>query len=389
VFRTQLDATPTFAQLSSSSKLLVGGLGAAGRSYYALDVSSPRPSTETAAASQYKWVFPATTDTTNRALMGYSVGKPVVAKAKVSGTVTNVVLVTSGYDNGQSIGDGKGRLWMLNAATGAVIKTFRTTEGSAGDEAGLAHVSAFKESDNTTRYVFGGDLKGNLWRFDLEAAGSAVDGTLVATFIDAAGNRQPVTAAPELVWQGGKRVALVGTGRLLDIGDFGSTRTQSFYAVADGTTIANARTGLVARTYSRVADDGTVASTPLTGSAVDWATQRGWYFDLPTGEQANTQPVVTYGTVAFVTNKQGGADCSQSSYLYLVNIADGLKVPGSDFVAALISDNATSSRVITLRVVGGQVYGTTHRSDNTVFQRLLPIGTTIPPSKNAWRELRR
>jgi hypothetical protein len=39
--------------------------------------------------------------------------------------------------------------------------------------------------------------------------------------------------------------------------------------------------------------------------------------------------------------------------------------------------------------VGGQIYGTTHRSDNTVFQRQLPLGTTIPPSKNAWRELRR
>jgi type IV pilus assembly protein PilY1 len=389
VFKTLLDATPTFAQLSTSSKLLVGGLGAAGRSYYALDVSSPRPATAAAAAAQFKWVFPASTDAANRALMGYTIGKPIVTKAKVSGTVTNVVLVTSGYDNGLSIGDGKGRLWMLNAATGAVIKTFRTTEGSAGDEAGLAHVSAFKEYDGTTRYVFGGDLKGNLWRFDLEAAGSSIDATLLTTFFDAAGNRQPVTAAPDLVWQGSKRVVLVGTGRLLDIGDFGSTRTQSFYAVADGTAIANARNGLVTRTYSRVADDGTVASTPLTGSAIDWATQRGWYVDLPSGEQANTQPVVTYGTVAFVTNKQGSADCSQSSYLYLINIADGLKVAGSDFVAALISDSATSSRVITLRTVGGQIYGTTHRSDNTVFQRQLPLGTTIPPSKNAWRELRR
>ncbi|MBL8323570.1 MAG: PQQ-binding-like beta-propeller repeat protein [Rubrivivax sp.] len=390
VFRTQLDATPTYAQLSSSSKLLVGGLGAAGRSYYALDVSNPRPATEAEAAAQYRWVFPATTDTTNRALMGYTVGRPVVAKVMVGGAPTNVVLVSSGYDNGQSIGDAKGRMWMLNATTGAVMKTFRTTEGSAGDEAGLVHLSAFKDADGSVRYVYGGDLKGNLWRFDLSTAGAGThDGTLVATFYDAAGNRQPVTSAPELVWQGTQRVVLVGTGRLLDINDFGSTRTQTFYAVADGSTIANARSTLVARTYNRVNDDGTAASTPITGPALDWATQRGWYMDLPTGEQANTHPVVTYGTIAFVTNKQGGSDCSQSSYLYLVNIADGLKVAGSTFAAALVSSNATSSRVITLRVVGGQVYGTTHRSDNTVFQRQLPIGTTIPPSKNAWRELRR
>ncbi len=390
VFKTQLDTTPVFAQLSSTSKMLVGGLGAAGRSYYALDVSSPRPATATVAAAQFRWTFPASSDATNRALMGYTIGKPVVAKVDVGGTLTNVALVTSGYDNGLSIGDGKGRLWMLNASTGAVIKTFRTTEGSAGNEAGLAHVSAFKEADGSVRYAFGGDLKGNLWRFDLQTAGAGThDAALVTTFFDAAGNRQPVTAAPELVRQGTKRLILAGTGRLLDIGDFGSTRTQSFYAVVDGSTIANARNTLVTRTYNRTNDNGTVASTPLTGSTVDWSTQRGWYFDMPAGEQANTYPVVTYGTVAFVSNKQGGSDCSQSSYLYLVNIGDGLKVAGSDFVATLISDNATSSRVIPLRTVGGQVYGTTHRSDNSVYQRPLAIGTSIPPSKNAWRELRR
>jgi type IV pilus assembly protein PilY1 len=312
--------------------------------------------------------------------MGYTLGKPVVAKTAADG---QVVLVTSGYDNGLSLGDGKGRLWMLNASTGAVIKTFRTTEGTAGDEGGLAHVSAFKESDGTVRYVYGGDIKGNLWRFDLTTAGAGThDGTLVATFYDAAGNRQPVTAAPELAWVAGKRVIMVGTGRLLDINDLGSTRVQSFYAVADGATLANARSGLTAQTYTR-------ASDTITNVSVDWTTGRGWYVDLPAGEQANTNPVVTYGTVAFVTNKQGASDCSQSSYLYLLDINGGTKVATSDFVSSLISSNATSSRVITLRVVNGRIFGTTHRSDNTVYQRELPIGLTIPPSKNAWRELRR
>ena len=187
----------------------------------------------------------------------------------------------------------------------------------------------------------------------------------------------------------GKRIILVGTGRVLDIGDFGSTRTQSFYAIADGATLANARTGLTQRTYSRPADNDTVASTPLTGAAFYWSSGRGWYFDLPAGEQANTQPVVTYGTVAFVTNANGSTDCSQSSWLYLVDVGTGQKVAGSTFVATLISSTANASRVITLRAVDGKIFGTTHRTDDTIFQRQLPIGTTIPPSKNAWRELRR
>lgn len=387
VFKTQLDATPTFAQLSSSQKLLVGGLGAAGRSYYALDVSNPRPATATAAAAQFKWIFPTTTDTTNRNLMGYTVGKPVLTKTVADGAVA---LVTSGYDNGVTIGDGKGRVWMLNANTGAVIKTFRTTEGSTGSEAGLAHVSAMKEADGTTKYAYGADLLGNVWKFDLTKSGAGPhDADLIATLYDSAGNRQPVTAAPELVEMGGKRVILVGTGRVLDINDFGSSRTQSFYAIADGSTLSNARSGLTQRSYTHAADDGTVGSTPLTGSAFNWTSGRGWYFDLPAGEQANTLPVVTYGTVAFVTNKNGSTDCSQSSWLYLVDIGSGQKVTGSTFVATLISSNANASRVITLRAVDGKIFGTAHRSDDTIFQRQLPIGTTIQPSKNAWRELRR
>jgi len=387
VFKTQLDATPAFAQLSTGAKMLVGGLGAAGRSYYALDVSSPRPANATAAAAQFKWVFPTTTDTTNRNLMGYTVGKPVITRTAADG---NVVLVTSGYDNGNTIGDGKGRLWMLNATTGAVIKTFRTTEGTTASEAGLVHVSAMKEADGTTRYAYGGDLLGNVWKFDLATSGAGThDATLVATLYDASGNRQPVTAAPELVTMASKRIILVGTGRVLDINDFGSTRTQSFYAIADGTTLTNARTGLTQRTYTRSADDGTVGSTPITGSAFEWTTGRGWYVDLPAGEQANTMPVVTYGTVAFVTNTNGSTDCSQSSWLYLLDIGSGKKVTGSTFAASLISANANASRVITLRAVDGKIFGTAHRSDDTIYQRQLPIGSTVPPSKNAWRELRR
>ncbi|MBL8348638.1 MAG: pyrrolo-quinoline quinone, partial [Rubrivivax sp.] len=387
VFKTQLDATPTLAQLSSSQKMLIGGLGAAGRSYYALDVSSPRPANATAAAAQFKWIFPATTDTTNRGLMGYTVGRPVVTKTAADGAVA---LVTSGYDNGVTLGDGKGRVWMLNATTGSVVKTFRTTEGSVGSEAGLVHISALKELDGTTRYAYGGDLLGNVWKFDLARAGAGPhDAELVATLYDSAGNRQPVTAAPELVMMGDKRVILVGTGRVLDINDFGSTRTQSFYAIADGATLANARSSLTQRTYTRSADNSTVESTPLTGSDFSWTSDRGWYVDLPAGEQANTLPVITYGTVAFVTNTNGSTDCSQSSWLYLIDVGTGKKVTGSTFVATLISNNANASRVITLRAVDGKIFGTAHRSDDTIFQRQLPIGTTIQPSKNAWRELRR
>ena len=385
VFQTLLDATPAYGKLSNGSKMLIGGMGAAGRSYYALDVSNPKNLGAASAAAQFRWVFPAAGDTANRALMGYTVGKPVIVK---TGPGTDRILVTSGYDNATPIGDGKGRLWMLDAS-GNVVKSFVTSAGAVhpGQEAGLAHVSAFKEPDGTVRYVYGGDLLGNLWRFDLQKAGTTdIAADLVAVFKDASvptPKLQPVTASPELASVGGKRIILIGTGRILDIGDFGSSATQSFYAVADGAMLSNARSGLVQQVYTR-------GGTPeLTANAVDWSSDRGWYFDLPAGEQVNADPIVTYGAVAFVTNKNGGADCSQQSYLYLVDIGTGTKVADSTFVAETISLNATASRVITLRVVNGKIVGMTHKSDNTVFTHDLPLGQTINPSKNAWREIRR
>ncbi|CAD5371833.1 Type IV fimbrial biogenesis protein PilY1 [Rubrivivax sp. A210] len=383
IYQTVLDAAPTYAKLSTNAKLLVGGLGAAGTSYYALDVSSPKNLDATTAAAQYRWIFPTAADTTTRAKVGYTVGQPVITRTSADG---DVVLVTSGYDNGRVRGDGKGRLWVLNAATGAVIKTFRTTAGDVypGQEAGLTHVSAFKESDGTARYAYGGDLLGNLWKFDLARTGSGeLDAELLATLKDTSDNLQPVTAPPELALVGSQRVVLVGTGRLLDITDFGSSRVQTFYAIADGSTLTNARTSLSRQVYN-----GRVADT-MTNTTFDWSSGRGWYMDLAAGEQANTAPSVVYGSVAFVTNVNGGADCSQGSYLYLLDIGTGAKVSTSSFISQTIATDATSSRVLALRVVSGRVIGTTHRSDNTVYQRELPVGQVITPAKNAWKEIRR
>ncbi len=382
VYQTLLDATPAYGRLSSGKKLLVGGLGAAGRSYYALDVSNPKNLNTAAAVAQFRWIFPASADAANRAKMGYTIGKPVITRTGDG----DVVLLSSGVDNAQAVGDGKGRLWVINASTGAVIKTFKTAAGSTAAEAGLSHVSAFKETDGSVRYAFGGDLLGNVWRFDLEKTGvGELDADLVAVLLDASGNTQPVTSAPEMISLNGKRVILLGTGRLLDISDFGNSRTQSFYAIADGPTLNNARASLVRQVYSR----GSNGAGTLTRNTVNWVSDRGWYLDLPAGEQANTDPIVTYGAVAFVSNINGATDCSQSSFLYLIDVGSGSLTSGETTASWLIAANASSSRVITLRVIDGKIVGVTHRSDNGVFQQRLPLGQTITPAKSAWREIRR
>jgi type IV pilus assembly protein PilY1 len=105
---------------------------------------------------------PVASDTTTQAKVGQTLGRPVVVKLP-SGSYA--VLVTSGYN---STADGKGRLWMLNPATGAVMHEF-TRRRHAGGRVGPGPCQPLRRDRRLRAYVYGGDLLGNVWRFDLVA----------------------------------------------------------------------------------------------------------------------------------------------------------------------------------------------------------------------------
>ncbi len=379
-FHTELDGTPVIRKIDASTKLLVAGMGASGRGYYGIDVTAPRGLSESALAGKIKWEFPSASDTTMKAKVGQTLGKPSIVRTSAG---TAVVLVTSGYNNTY---DGKGRLWMLNAATGNVIKEFVTSDGSLTNEGGLAHVAPFAEADGSVRYVYGGDLLGNVWRFDLEADVVTSAATIkIAQLRGPGGVVQPVTTPPELMYYKGKRIVYVGTGRLLDIGDFGVSDVQSIYAIADGTLLTNARLGLVQQVYTP-GGSGTLTTNPI-----DWGTQRGWYVDLPAGEQVNTRPTIVYGGLAFVTNQAGGADCSASARLYIIDVLTGSKFIGADMVSTTISETSNATAVTAILTSDGRKVKGISREYNSgrPVPTDLTAGIPIPPSKNSWQELRR
>ncbi len=366
-FRTKYDGSPVLGKFSAAGKLLVSGMGVAGRGYFALDVSNPRGLNEAGLAGKLKWEFPSAADA---AKVGQTLGRPVFVKTDDG---KYVVLVTSGYN----VAGGKGYLWMLDAADGTKLHEFEVPAGIG--EAGLAHVAAFGESTGTVQYVYGGDLLGNVWRFDLKGKGAP---TKVATLIGPDNQPQPVTAAPELLNHEGQRVIFVGTGRLLDITDFGSSKVQSIYAIADGATLVNARNTLVKQTYDRGTDS-------MSNNDVDWSIKRGWYVDLPAGEQINTRPTIAYGGLAFVSNINGGSDCSASSYLYVVNALNGKKFVGTNFVSTLVSKTSNSSGVTALLTTGQKIVGAGQDADGKPWEREITSGAPILPGKNAWIEIRR
>ena len=206
--------------------ILVGGLNAGGKGYYALDVTTP------GVAPTPLWEFkqnptscpasmPGAVDRTSDCNIGLSFGKPVITK--LAGTW--VVMVTSGYNNvnGASNGmDGGGFLYVLNAETArSSTRSPRKSPapGHSGTPSGLAQINNFVDNvaiDNTTLRAYGGDVLGNMWRFDFTPSPTA---TLLGSAKDLSNNPQPITIRPELAELDGKPFVMFGTGKLLGASD--------------------------------------------------------------------------------------------------------------------------------------------------------------------------
>ena len=377
-FETLLDGTPT-VQMVGSKRYLVAGRGTAGPGYYAIDVTNPRNLTETQLATNVLW------DIGNGGsfTLGQSVGRPLVVQTRSYGTV---VLFTQGY-NGSS--DGKGRLYMVNADTGELVHTFVADGGGSGD-LGLAQINAAVEGDGKVVHVYGGDLQGNLWHFDLQDKTT----TKLAT-LKTGTTAQPVTTAPEIMFNGSDRLILVGTGRLLGVSDFGRSTTETFYAIKDGTALAgSARDSLVRRSFVTDSDN----TVDATGTDFDWSSRRGWYIDLPNNLQVINDPTIAFGAIAFTANKALLSECASNSSLFVLDVLTGKNV--EDMGYAAIDLGQTSSSAVTLLRTSGA------NGDRIVAQRqtgvcsgdscapsgdppVIPLKFGVTDRKNAWRQIRR
>lgn len=331
--------------------ILVGGLNGGGRGYYALDITDPT-------APALLWEF----TPTQEANVGYSFGNPVITQ-KVDGTW--VVLVTSGYNN-TSPGDGKGYLYVLNALTGAEIGTpIPTGVGDTTTPSGLAKISAWSNeaASNVAGYVYGGDLLGNVWRFDINTAGAPL---LFATLKDPSGIPQPITTSPVLGQINGKRVIFVGTGKYLETLDLSNSQVESMYAIMDDdatATFANPRTHttepiMVNQTLTATGSTRTVSSNKvdftidsLTGKRID----QGWYVDFPdSGERVNIDSKLVLGTLLVPTIVPTTTVCSPGGYGWLnyFDYSTGGPVPPSGSTGVSTPPSAEASVKYDSTIVG-------------------------------------
>jgi type IV pilus assembly protein PilY1 len=298
VHKFYADATPMIADAALGTgttpwrTVLVSGLGAGGRSFFALDVTDPTVFDK----SKVMWERSASFPTVDNDL-GYTFGVPQVGRLRDGRWVA---IAGNGYESAS----GKAVLYILNLATGAILYKLDTGVGNTTTRNGLSTPKILYNSDSTINSVFAGDLQGNIWKFNF------VDSTtlpIVTTPQVGIGgtplyrSNRPITSQPQLYPhpQGGFMV-LFGNGKIYEDTDPTTTTEESLYGIWDkGTNTQVTASQLVTQTLSFV----DTIYYGVTSNTIDWATKRGWVIPmkLKAGERLITDPNVFENQVIFTT----------------------------------------------------------------------------------------
>lgn len=305
--------------------VLVGTLGGGGKGVYALDVSTPA----SFSADDVLWEFTSADDSN----MGVAIPQATIARMNNGDWAA---IVSNGYNSG-----GNATLFILNLQTGAKLAEIDT---GVGGENGLSSATPVDvDGDRITDFIYAGDLRGNMWKFDVTSEDEgdwavAFAGAPLYTACSAdpctADNRQPITARPVIgISPPAGYFVYFGTGRYFAVGDNGvGTGANTMYAIRDknekGATLpvlpGAGRATLVRQevlneqviTYGEFVEGIRVTTNEEITDADD-----GWLLDLPTsGERQVSTPILRSGRLIFTTVIPSGDACSAGGQSWLMEI---------------------------------------------------------------------
>ncbi|MEK8049626.1 PilC/PilY family type IV pilus protein [Ideonella sp. DXS22W] len=314
--------------------MLVSGMSAGAPGLFALDVTTPGNFIESRAAQVVRWEVG-----DSDADVGHIFSRPILAKMR-DGRWRAIV------GNGYNSANGKAVLLLVDLETGAITK-IDTGVGAADNPNGLSAAITVSSADNgVVDYVYAGDLRGNLWKFDLSSTARTSWGVAyknasnVAQPLFTTASGQPITARPDVTrFPKGGWMVTFGTGRYVDVTDNAAGSAQALYGIWDnGSTVAAADlqaqsfastlyTGSDGRTYrlSTHAVDKP-GDTQITGDNVItlanyYAGKKGWKLPLPdSGERVVAQSTVRGGRVIFSSLIPSTAVCAFGGSGWVVDI---------------------------------------------------------------------
>ncbi len=313
------------ASTATWKSVLVGSLGAGGKGFFALNVTNPAGATSTAAAPTFSeanaasillWEFTDSDDADLGLTYNYPPSHPLTQQAKQIVKMENdkwAVVLGNGYysTDGKAVlyvlflEDGEDGVW----SAGDFVKIIADNTVYASNGNGLSTPVPFDSDGNgKADTIYAGDLKGNLWKFNVSAAsaaswGVAFSGAPLYVAQDTASpvNSQPIITPPEVTLHpSGGQMVLFGTGKYMETTDNATTATQSFYGVWDNNSaVGGGRSSLNQKLITtstingndyRVISAGAVATSP-----------KGWYIDFPAGERVTGIPKLANGLIFYNT----------------------------------------------------------------------------------------
>lgn len=390
-----VDSSPMVADVctasctSSSAKwatLLVSGLGGGGKGFFALNITNPdvlaKDTADTPvflasnAANIVRWEFKA--DSTGDTDLGYTFNNSPTNSG--NGQAKQIAKFENGrwgvvVGNGYNSTDGKAVLYVLfvNGPTGSgntwqsggVDFVKIVADAPTAKDNGLSTPVPFDSDGNgLVDTVYAGDIKGNMWRFDLSNASAASWTSASPLFAakDGLNNPQPITNAPEVTLNSiAGNMVLFGTGKFLEPGDTTSTAVQTFYGIQDTGSTVSGRGALIPQVINattRVVSQGCGGPAQPACST----TPQGWYADLPiVGEKLTGSPKLLASNVYFNTFIPSTSPCKfgGDGYLMGVDYMTGAMAPAGTFDTnndGTIDSNDTAVGGI---LVGAALGGTT------------------------------
>lgn len=214
--------------------ILVGGLGAGGRSVYALDVSTPQSFN----ANDVLWEITAEEDPR----IGHVYERPRIVRLENTSGQGQWVAI---FGNGYNADGGKGHLFVVDLFSGEPLQVIdvppTTVTTGQGNNAVTTTLSSGLSAPGVlstptglfAQAIYAGDIAGNMWRFEVNGHNIQSPQKL---FSDP--DRRPITSAPTLARSAqGFINVFFGTGKLFEIGDAtvdpDNEPVQRFYALRD------------------------------------------------------------------------------------------------------------------------------------------------------------
>lgn len=305
------------SQLGSNwATVAVAGMGAGGKSMFAVRLLQQGATNPDTPEALWEITAPATNDpASDWNDLGYTYSRAAIARTQSNQWVAI-------FGNGYGSYNGKAALYIVDLASGDLLRKIVVDENTSGTPAeqargnGLSSPQIVVNAQHQLEKIYAGDLRGNLWRFDVSSTSPA---SWNAGKLFSAGGTKPITTYPLITEHpSGGHLVSFGTGKLAEASDKLNKDEQTFYAIwdKDGREVSNS--SLLEQTINSEITISGESYFTVTTHEIDWTRHNGWrlplmYGGVREGERVIYPAQTTEGRVIFVTAKIDAADPCVSS----------------------------------------------------------------------------